>query len=66
MVNFEYQETIKTNQHFIHTEMQIKVENCLLPFRSMFFKYIVRFCVILSLRAFVGVSKSLKPDGLCS
>jgi len=43
MANFEYQETTITNKHFIHTEMQIKVQNCLLPFRSMLFKYIGGF-----------------------
>ena len=66
MANFVYKEMTITNQHFMHTEMQIKVENCLLPFRTIFFKYIVRFCVILSLRTFVCVSNSLKLNGLCS
>ena len=44
----------------------IKFENYLLPFRSMLFKYIVHFYVILSLCMFVCVSNPLKHNGLCS
>ena len=50
----------------MHAEIQVKFENYLLPFRSMLFKYIVQFYVILSLCTFACESNPLKHNGLCS